>query len=220
MTDPMQWRSLRASPAGCAAANTFGRRQLKLANPAPLGLTGFALTTWLLSMVNAGWFDASAVPMVLATAFAFGGTAQFCAGLLEMPRGNTFGFTAFCAYGAFWWSFALFVEFFAAKVPPAFVGWYLFLWGVFTFFMWFGTFRANRGLQAIFLALWVTFLLLATGEWTGAAVFHQAGGYAGLITAILAFYVAAAEVINEAHGSVVLPLGPYEAARRRVPVAA
>ena len=77
---------------------------MKLANPAPLGLTGFALTTWMLSMVNAGWFTAACVPLVLASAFAFGGTAQFVAGLMEMPRGNTFGFVAFCSFGAFWWS--------------------------------------------------------------------------------------------------------------------
>ena len=83
-----------------------------LANPAPLGLLGFALTTWLLSMVNAGWFAAGAVSMVLAMAFAFGGVAQFAAGLCELPRNNTFGFVAFCSYGSFWLSFALFVTFF------------------------------------------------------------------------------------------------------------
>ena len=98
---------------------------MKFANPAPLGLSGFALTTWMLSMVNAGWFTGASVPLVLASAFAFGGTAQFFAGLMEMPRGNTFGFVAFCSYGAFWWSFALFVQFFATKVPPEFVGWWL-----------------------------------------------------------------------------------------------
>ncbi len=183
---------------------------MKLANPAPLGLSGFAMTTWLLRMHNAGWFDGSTVPMVLAMAFAFGGTAQFCAGLMEMPRGNTFGFTAFCGFGSFWWSFALFVEFFSAKVPPAFVGWYLFVWGFFTFFMWFGTFRANRGVMLIFLALWITFLLLALGEWTANPIFRIAGGYGGLVTALFAIYVAAAEVINETRGAEVLPLGHYQ----------
>ena len=179
------------------------------ANPAPLGLAGFALTTWMLSMVNAGWYDPGAVPLVLASAFAFGGTAQFCAGLLEFPRGNTFGFVAFCAYGAFWWSFALFVEFFAGKVPPDFVGWWLIMWGVFTFYMWIGTFRANRAVQLIFLALWVTFVLLGVGDWTGSAVLHKLGGYLGLVTAVLAFYLSAADVINETRGKTVLPIGPY-----------
>jgi succinate-acetate transporter protein len=178
----------------------------KLANPAPLGLVGFALTTWMLSMVNAGWYGAASVPLVLALAFAFGGTAQFAAGLLELPRGNTFGFVAFCSYGAFWWSFALFIQFYVAHVPPAFVGWYLFMWGVFTFYMWLGSLALNRAVSYIFLALWITFLLLAIGAW-GFPTATTAGGYAGLVTAILAFYVSAAEVINETHGRAVLPLG-------------
>ena len=181
---------------------------MKLANPAPLGLTGFALTTWMLSMVNAGWFTGDSVPLVLATAFAFGGTAQFAAGLMEMPRGNTFGFVAFCSYGAFWWAFALFVEFFASKVPAGFVGWWLVMWGVFTFYMWVGSLAFNRALQAILLALWITFFLLGVGEWTGLSILHVTGGYMGLLTAALAFYLAAAEIINEAHGRVVLPIGP------------
>lgn len=186
---------------------------MKLANPAPLGLTGFALTTWMLSMVNAGWFTGDSVPLVLACAFAFGGTAQFAAGLMEMPRGNTFGFVAFCSYGAFWWNFALFVQFFAAKVPAAFVGWWLAMWGLFTFFMWIGSFALNKAVQLVFLALWITFLVLAVGEWTGIALLHQAGGYLGLVTAALAFYLAAAEVINETHGRVVLPIGAPPAAK-------
>ncbi|WP_459697885.1 acetate uptake transporter [Acidisoma sp. C75] len=178
----------------------------KFGNPAPLGLAGFALTTWMLSMVNAGWFGAEGVPMVLALAFAFGGTAQFVAGVMELPRGNSFGFIAFCAYGAFWWSFALFVLYFAAHVPHAFVGWYLFMWGVFTFYMWIGSLALTRAVSYVFLALWITFALLALGEW-GLGAAHVLGGYVGLVTAVLAFYVSAAEVINETHGRVVLPLG-------------
>lgn len=178
----------------------------KFGNPAPLGLAGFALTTWMLSMVNAGWFGAEGVPMVLALAFAFGGTAQFVAGVMELPRGNSFGFIAFCAYGAFWWSFALFVLYFAAHVPHAFVGWYLFMWGVFTFYMWIGSLALTRAVSYVFLALWITFALLALGEW-GLGAAHVLGGYVGLVTAVLAFYVSAAEVINKTHGRVVLPLG-------------
>jgi succinate-acetate transporter protein len=160
----------------------------------------------MLSMVNAGWYGAASVPLVLALAFAFGGTAQFAAGLLELPRGNTFGFVAFCSYGAFWWSFALFVQFYAAHVPAAFVGWYLFMWGVFTFYMWLGSLALNRAVSYIFLALWITFLLLAIGAW-GVAAATMIGGYAGLVTAVLALYVSAAEIINETHGRAVLPLG-------------
>jgi len=180
---------------------------MKLANPAPLGLTGFALTTWLLSMVNAGWFGAPAVPLAVASAFAFGGTAQFAAGLMEMPRGNTFGFVAFCAYGAFWWTFALLVEFFATNVPAGFIGWWLLLWGVFSFYMWVGSLALNRSLQAIFLALWITFFLLAGADLGGIPTLKLAGGYMGLLTAALAFFLAAAEIINETHGRTVLPIG-------------
>ncbi|HTB45760.1 MAG TPA: acetate uptake transporter [Acetobacteraceae bacterium] len=186
---------------------------MKLANPAPLGLSGFALTTWMLSMVNAGWFTGASVPLVLASAFAFGGTAQFCAGLMEMPRGNTFGFVAFCSYGAFWWTFALFVQFFATKVPPEFVGWWLVMWGVFTLFMWVGSLALNRAVQLVFLALWITFFLLGAADLFSMPALHVAGGYGGLITAVLAFYLAAAEVINETHGHVVLPIGAPSAPR-------
>jgi succinate-acetate transporter protein len=180
---------------------------MKLANPAPLGLFGFALTTWLLSMVNAGLLAPTSVPLVLAMAFAYGGTAQFAAGLMEMVKGNTFGFVAFCSYGAFWWSFALFVEFFAAGVPAAAVGWYLVCWGVFTFAMWIGTFALNRTLFAIFLCLWVTFFLLGFKDLLGIPTLGTLGGYGGLLTALLAAYLGAADVINEVHGRAVLPIG-------------
>ena len=182
---------------------------MKLANPAPLGLAGFAFTTWMLSMHNAGWFTGDAVPMVLALAYVYGGSIQILAGVLEFPRGNTFGLVAFSSYGAFWWSFALFVQFFAAKVPIAFLGWYLFVWGIFTFYMWIATFRMNVAVQLVFLTLWITFLLLAFGAWRHSAGLNHAGGYVGLITAFLAFYLSAAEIINEVYGRIVLPIGPY-----------
>ncbi|WP_333681499.1 acetate uptake transporter [Dyella sp.] len=187
----------------------------RFSNPAPLGLAGFALTTWLLSMINAGWFTGDAMNMVLAVAMAYGGTAQMIAGVMELPRGNTFGATAFVSYGAFWWSFALFVLFLHDKVPGAFVGWYLFMWGVFTFYMWVGTLRGTLALQLIFLALWITFFLLAAGEWTGMARLHMAGGYAGLLTALFAFYLSAAEIINDAHKREVLPIGTPRAVQLR-----
>jgi succinate-acetate transporter protein len=181
---------------------------MKLANPAPLGLFGFALTTWLLSLVNSGLMPPTTVPIVLAMAFAFGGTAQFIAGTLEFAKGNTFGFVAFCSYGAFWWSFALFVEFFAnATVPGAAVGWYLVCWGVFTFAMWIATFALNRTLFAIFLCLWVTFFLLGFKDLFAMPTLGVLGGYGGLITALLAAYLGAADVINEVHGKTVLPIG-------------
>ncbi len=180
---------------------------MKLANPAPLGLFGFALTTWLLSMVNAGLLPGASVPLVLAMAFAYGGTAQFAAGLMEMAAGNTFGFVAFCSYGAFWWSFALFAKFFGDGVPAAAIGWYLIIWGVFTFAMWIGTFPKNRALFLIFLSLTITFFLLGLAPLLGIASLTMIGGYFGLLTAILAAYLGAAEIINESHGRTVLPIG-------------
>lgn len=180
---------------------------MKLANPATLGLTGFALTTWMLSMVNAGWFTGTSVPLVLASAFAFGGTAQFAAGLMEGPRGNSFGCVAFCAYGAFWWSFALLIQFYAASVPPVFVGWWLLMWGVFTLTMWVASLALNRAVQLVFLSLWITFFLLGAADLFAMPSLHLAGGYTGLLTAAFAFYLAAAEMINETHGRVLLPVG-------------
>lgn len=181
----------------------------KTTNPASLGLAAFALTTWLLSMINAGWYNADSMGMVLAVALAFGGSAQAIAGLMEIPRGNTFGATAFLSYGAFWWSFALFALFLHDKVPASFAGWYLFLWGAFTFYMWIATLRSSRVLQLLFLALWMTFLVLAVSEWTGLVWMHHAGGYAGMVTALLAFYLSAAEIINETLGQYVLPVSNF-----------
>lgn len=185
-----------------------------LANPAPLGLLGFALTTWLLSMVNAGWFAAGAVSMVLAMAFAFGGAAQFVAGVCELPRNNTFGFVAFCSYGSFWLSFALFVTFFQGAhgtAPASFVAWYLTLWGVFTLMMWVGSLAIGRAVSTIFGLLWVTFFLLAAADFTGNALFKVAGGYFGLATALAAFYLAAAEILEAVRGHEVLPMGRVSA---------
>jgi succinate-acetate transporter protein len=180
---------------------------MKFANPAPLGLFGFATTTWLLSMVNAGWLPATSVPVVLSMAFAYGGAAQFAAGLMEMPRGNSFGFIAFCSFGAFWWTFALFEKFFATGVPTAAVGWYLLVWGAFTFAMWLASFALNRAVFLVFLALWITFFLLGLSPLLGIPALFKLGGYTGLITALIAFYTAAAEIINESHGRTLLPLG-------------
>ena len=180
---------------------------MKYANPAPLGLFGFALTTWLLSMINAGWFSPAGMGMILAMAFAFGGTAQFIAGVLEMPRGNTFGFVAFCSYGAFWWSFALFAEFLGKGVTGGMVGWYLFLWGIFTAVLWAASVALSRATFLIFFALTITFFLLAFGAWSGAGWLTTIGGYFGLLTAIFAGYLGAADVINETLGRVVLPVG-------------
>lgn len=177
------------------------------ANPGPLGLCGFALTTWLLSLINGGIFDAQSLGMVFAMAFAFGGTAQIIAGMFEFQKGNTFGFTAFISYGSFWWSWALFSVFFKGQTPPQFIGWYLAIWGTFTLMMFLATFSKPKALQAVFFFLTLTFYALAIGDNTGNHSIVNVGGYLGLITALCAFYLAAAEVINESYGKTVLPIG-------------
>jgi succinate-acetate transporter protein len=181
--------------------------EIKLANPAPLGLIGFASTTWLLSMVNAGWYDTKSLVVVLAMALVFGGVVQAIAGVLAFFRGNTFAGVAFLSYGAFWISLVTFEKFFGGGAPASFVGWYLFVWGVFSFYMWIATFRHNMALQSVFLALWITFLLLAVGAWFDLGISHTAGGYLGLVTALLAAYLSAAELINGEYGRTVPPIG-------------
>ena len=178
-----------------------------LANPGPLGLCGFAATTWLLSLINSGSFEGNNLGLVLAIALAFGGSAQMIAGMFEYKKGNTFGFTAFISYGAFWWSFALFKIFFAQDVDATFVAWYLAVWGTFTLMMFFATLPKNRALQSVFLALTITFYLLAIGDFSSNATITHIAGYFGFITALCAFYLAAAEVLNESYGKVVLPIG-------------
>ncbi len=190
--------------------------ETKLGNPAPLGLIAFASTTWLLSLVNAGLVDEKGIVVVLAMALVFGGTVQTIAGIIAFMRGNTFPGVAFMAYGAFWISLVTYAKFFGGGSPAPMVGWYLFVWGVFSFYMWIASFRHNTALQLTFLALWITFLLLAGADFFGMPVLHMAGGYLGLVTAALAAYLSAAEIINGDYGRTVLPVGPYiEAASTR-----
>jgi len=173
-----------------------------IANPAPLGLAGFGLTTVLLSLVNAGVLPSGAMGMVLALAIIYGGTCQLLAGMWAFREGNTFAATAFSSYGAFWISFYLLNHFNAS----AGIGAYLIFWGLITFYLWFGTFYMNRALFLVFLTLWVTFVLLAIGEWGASNVGHI-GGWVGLLCGLLALYTSAAEVLNETAGRVILPIG-------------
>ena len=182
----------------------------KVANPAPLGLAGFGLTTVLLSCINAGLLPAEAATAVVPLAFAFGGGAQIIAGILEYANGNTFGMVAFTSYGFFWWWYAFMVWTVGAgwiKPPaPSGVATALLLWGVFTFYMWIATFRANKGVWTVFLLLWATFFLLAAGDF-GWAAGKIIGGWVGVATGVAALYVSFGEVTNGAFGRPVIPLG-------------
>ena len=181
----------------------------KLSNPAPLGLMGFGMTTVLLNIHNAGFFPLGS--MILGMGIFYGGLAQVIAGIMEFKKGNTFGTTAFTSYGLFWLTLVALIILprlgWADSTAPAFMGWYLFLWGLFTFFMWFGTFGKNRVLQFVFLSLTILFWLLAVGDWTGSTAIKTFAGYEGIICGLSAIYLAMAEVLNEVHGRVILPVG-------------
>jgi succinate-acetate transporter protein len=179
------------------------------ADPAPLGLAAFALTTFVLSMTNAGFIGASSVQVVLALALGYGGLAQFCAGMWEFKNGNTFGATAFTSYGAFWLSYAAFVFLFAPGLKAGdaggAVGMFLLAWGIFTTYMWIATLRHAWPVMIVFLLLAITFYVLAIAEFQANASIKNLGGYLGILTAIAAWYASASNIINEAFGRPILP---------------
>jgi succinate-acetate transporter protein len=179
------------------------------ANPAPLGLLGFGMTTVLLNFHNAGFFPLDS--MVLAMGIFYGGMAQVFAGIFEWKKKNTFGTTAFLSYGLFWLTLVgLLVMPKMGWIPAqssASFGAYLFMWGLFTFIMFFGTLRANRALQVVFFTLFVLFWLLAAHVWTGSAGLGVFAGYEGIFCGFSAIYAGLAQVLNEMFGKVVWPLG-------------
>lgn len=182
-----------------------------IADPAPLGLTGFGLTTFMVGLLEAGLLSGDAIGVIIPLAIAYGGTIQLFAGLLAFREGNTFALTAFCTYGAFWWWFAL-VELLGGAlgilaVPAGALGWALVGFGVITTYLWIGTFRLNWGLWAVFLALLIAYYLLGIGTGLGLDTVVVLGGYVAIIDAIIAVYVAFAEVTNWSFGGTVIPLG-------------
>jgi succinate-acetate transporter protein len=183
-----------------------------VADPGPLGLAAFALTTFVLSMFNSGLMSDKGEPIVLCLAFAYGGLAQLLAGMWEFRAGNTFGATAFTSYGAFWLSFFVFVTFFASKIPPAdaghAVGLYLIAWGIFTAYMFVASLRTTAAIALVFLLLALTFLLLGIGDAGGNENITKLGGYVGLATAAAAWYASFAVVTNSTFGRTVLPVRP------------
>ena len=179
------------------------------ANPAPLGLMGFGMTTVLLNIHNAGFFGLGT--MILAMGIAYGGFAQIIAGAMEFKKGNTFGLTAFSSYGLFWLTlvFLLILPTFVPSIPApgaSAMAAYLFMWGLFTFWMFLSSLKLNRALQFIFLSLAILFWLLALGEFN--PLIHTIAGYEGIICGLSAIYTAMAEVMNEVYGRTILPIGP------------
>ena len=180
----------------------------KVANPGPLGLLGFGMTTVLLNLHNAGLLPLSIA--IVAMGIALGGLAQIIAGIRELCQGNTFAGTAFTAYGLFWWSLVLiwvnpFKEIEAASSVA--LGFYLLLWGIFTAFMFIGTLKHNRATQVVFGSLTILFLLLALGDFTGIHVIHTIAGIEGIFCGLSAIYSAMGQIVNGEFGKTIIPLG-------------
>lgn len=181
------------------------------ADPAPLGLAGFALTTFVLSTVNANIVPQALVGGALGAALGYGGLAQFAAGLWEFAKGNTFGATAFCSYGGFWISFWWLAEKDLANLGPdghKVVGVYLLAWGIFTLYMSVAAMKVNMAVLAVFVLLTITFFVLCIAWFDNVSTgWLKLGGYLGLATALVAWYTSFAGVTAFTWGRQVLPVG-------------
>lgn len=196
-------------PPAPPASSGFG-----IADPAPLGLAGFAMTTFVLSFVNANIIkESGAVNVVLALALFYGGAAQLLAGMWEFKRGNTFGATAFASFGAFWlsfWALEKLTPKNAGDLHQA-VGLYLLAWCIFTAYMTLAALKTNLAVLAVFVLLTLTFLFLAIGQFMNDPnpdSMTKVGGWFGIVTAAAAWYASSAAVVNATHGKTVLPTWP------------
>ena len=182
----------------------------ELANPAPLGLMGFGMTTVLLNLHNAGFYVLG--PMILSMGIFYGGLAQIIAGIMEYKKGNSFGTLAFTSYGIFWWSLVFInllpnTDLWALASGASEIGTYLVMWGIFTLLMFFGTLKLNRALQVVFLTLTILFFLLAIGDFTGNSIITMIAGYEGILCGASAMYASIAEILNGLYGKTILPIG-------------
>lgn len=179
------------------------------ANPAPLGLFGFGMTTVLLNLHNAGFFEINS--MILAMGIFYGGTAQVIAGILESKKNNTFGMTAFISYGFFWLTLVGLIVMpklgWATAASETAMAAYLIMWGIFTGLLFIGTLKLNKALQFVFATLTILFFLLAAGDVTGNKAITHFAGYEGLICGFSAIYAGAATLLNEVYGRNFWPLG-------------
>src|SRR5665213_1780874 len=190
------------TPTPVLAKDGFG-------NPAPLGLCAFGMTTVLLNLHNAGFFEMNS--MILAMGIFYGGLAQVIAGVIEAKKNNTFGLTAFTSYGFFWLSLVALIVIpkfgWAPKASETAMAAYLAIWGLFTLCLFFGTLRLNRALQFVFATLTILFILLAAEHATGNESIGKLAGYEGILCGLLAIYAGIANLLNEMHDRIVLPVG-------------
>ena len=195
--------------AGTDAATRVRFIPTPLADPGPLGLAAFAMTTFVLSMFNADLIGKGGEPVVLGLAIAYGGLAQLLAGMWEFRTGNTFGAVAFTSFGAFWLSFFVLVQWFAKDIPAKdaghAIGLYLIAWGIFTTYMFFASLRTTAAIALVFLLLAATFFVLGIGNSGAHENVIKIGGWLGLATAVAAWYASFAAVINHTFGRTVLP---------------
>jgi len=182
-----------------------------LANVGALGLGGFALSTFILNVVNAGLIDVASLGIVMPVAMLYGGLAQFAAGMWDVRRGDTFGATCFSSFGAFWMGLALFFFLKLAgvgafvDVPAEGIAVVLIAWGVFTGYATIASLKLPRAVTWVFVSLTILFFLLAIGEFS--SIVHTIAGYEGMLCALIAWYTSAGILINTVHGRVVIPLG-------------
>ncbi|MDO6638861.1 acetate uptake transporter [Shewanella sp. 5_MG-2023] len=178
------------------------------ANPAPLGLMGFGMTTILLNIHNAGFFPIDS--MILAMGICYGGIGQVIVGIMCFKRGDTFGTTAFTSYGLFWLTLVgllVMPKMGLAASPANFMGWYLALWGMFTGFMFIGSMCYPLAKQIVFGLLTILFFLLAARDFTGSELIGTIAGFEGILCGLSAIYFAMAQVLNAEFGRVILPVG-------------
>jgi succinate-acetate transporter protein len=186
--------------------------QPQIADPGPLGLAAFAMTTFVLSVFNTGMLAAGGATVVLALALFYGGLAQLLAGMWEFRKGNTFGAVAFSSFGAFWLSFAAYVKFVAPQLSATeasnATGIFLLAWAIFTIYMTVASMRTNGAVFAVFVTLSITFVLLTIGAFASSPNWDKAGGAMGILTALCAWYASFAAVTNGTWGRTVLPTYP------------
>ena len=182
-----------------------------VANPGALGLGGFALSTFILNIVNAGLVDSRTIGIVMPIAMFYGGLAQFMAGMWEMRRGDTFGATCFSSFAAFWMGLATFFFFKLAgvrafvAVPPAGIAVVLVAWGIFTAYATVASMKLPKAVTWVFITLTLLFFLLAVGQFS--PIVHRIAGYEGILCSLIAWYASAGILINSTHNRTVLPLG-------------
>jgi uncharacterized protein len=205
----MEAATIRRDPTQGSGEEPIAR--VSIADPGPLGLGAFAMTTFVLSMYNGNLVNEKGVPVVLGLALVYGGIVQLLAGMWEFRTGNTFGAVAFSSFGAFWLSFwalqVLYAKDIGGNVGHS-VGLYLWAWAIFTAYMTVAAMRVSGAVLLVFVLLTATFILLAIGATGGDKTVTHWGGYIGLATAAAAWYASFAAVVNSTFGHVILPVIP------------